>query len=92
MYRWFRKTADVQASFPRLMAERPANDRGRHMCDRLRAAIEEQYRGMVAWENCLGPEVQWVYTCWIIGMRRVDKTDPGADGRETLALPPATPG
>ena len=26
----------------------------------------------------------------IIGMRRGDGTNPGADGRETVALPPAT--
>ena len=36
--------------------------------------------------------VQEVYAFWIIGIPNVAKTDPGADGRETLALPPENEG
>jgi hypothetical protein len=33
-----------------------------------------------------------VYAFWIIGIPNVAETDPGADGRETLALPPENEG
>jgi hypothetical protein len=40
-------------------------------------------------ENALGTEVQGVYDARIIGTRPVvQRTKPGADGRETVALPP----
>jgi hypothetical protein len=43
-----------------------------------------------AGENYLCVASQKVYGFWIIGIPSVAKTDPGADGRETVALPPAS--
>ena len=55
-----------------------------------RAPVQELEQG--AGENYLCVVVQEVYAFWIIGIPNVAKTDPGADGRETLALPPENEG
>ena len=39
--------------------------------------------------NCVAAKALRVYVGQIIGTRRLDETKPGADGRETVALPPA---
>ena len=39
--------------------------------------------------NCVAAKALRVYVGQIIGTRQLDETKPGADGRETVALPPA---
>ena len=62
----------------------------RRILELHRAPVQELEQG--AGENYLCLVVQEVYAFWIIGIPNVAKTDPGADGRETLALPPENEG